>query len=283
MQKNKLFLIILGILIILVIGYFVVSNYLSEDEDDNITNQTSNSIAPEDIDWWVPSPEASWQWQLSGTINTEYDVDIYDVDLVNTPQKTIDELQTKGVKVICYFSAGSWENFRSDANEFPDEVLGNKLEGWADEKWLDVSNYQQFSSIMEARLDLAVEKKCDGVESDNVDGYQNNNGFSLTASDQLVYNRWLATEAHDRGLSIGLKNDLDQIEDLVGVFDFAVNEQCFEYDECEELLPFTNQGKAVLGVEYELETDEFCEEANSMNFSWLKMDYDLDGDRIACR
>ncbi|MCH7493085.1 endo alpha-1,4 polygalactosaminidase, partial [Patescibacteria group bacterium] len=245
-------------------------------------NPVISSIAPEDVNWWVPTTEVSWQWQLSGSINTEYDVDIYDIDLVDTPQDIIDQLHAKGIKVICYFSAGSWEDFRSDASQFPSEVLGKTLDGWPNEKWLDVSNYQEFSSIMEARLDLAVVKKCDGVEPDNVDGYQNKNGFDLTASDQLIYNKWLAEEAHVRGLAIGLKNDLDQINELVGVFDFAVNEQCFEYDECENLLPFINQGKAVLGVEYELETDEFCDEANSMKFSWLKMEYDLDGGRVAC-
>ena len=135
---------------------------------------------------------------------------------------------------------------------------------------------------MENRLDLAVEKGCDGVEPDNVDGYQNKNGFSLSFNDQLIYNKWLAEQAHERGLSVGLKNDLVQINELVGFFDFAVNEQCFEYDECASLKPFTDQGKAVLGVEYELETDEFCDEANSMKFSWLKMEYDLDGGRVAC-
>ena len=61
---------------------------------------------------------ASWQWQLSEEINTSYDVDMYDIDLVETPQSVIDELHSKGEKVICYFSAGSWEEFRDDANDF---------------------------------------------------------------------------------------------------------------------------------------------------------------------
>ncbi len=283
MKINKSFLI-LAVILILVIGYFVITNYSSEDESDIPTNQTTNTNASSSLgNWWEPSPAVTWQWQLSGDINTTYDVDIYDVDLVDTPQATINALHNRGIKVICYFSAGSWEKFRNDANEFPDDVLGNVLDGWPDEKWLDISNYEKFSDIMEARLDMAVAKGCDGVEPDNVDGYQNKNGLSLTYNDQIIYNKWLAVQAHARGLAIGLKNDLDQIEDLVGDFDFAVNEQCFEYDECEALTPFTDQGNAVLGVEYELEAEDFCEQANSMQFSWLKMDYDLDGGRVSCR
>jgi hypothetical protein len=83
-----------------------------------------------------------------------------------------------------------------------------------------------------------------------MDGYSNTSGFSLTPEDQLAYNRYLANEAHQRGLSIGLKNDLDQVPQLVEYYDFAVNEQCFEYDECEALSPFIDAGKAVFNAEY---------------------------------
>ncbi|MFH1276077.1 MAG: endo alpha-1,4 polygalactosaminidase [Candidatus Woesearchaeota archaeon] len=258
-------------------------------EPETITDSTSENKISEDLTdlnsdniIYSPLPGTSWQWQLSGTINTKYNVEMYDVDLVETPQSIIDQLHQEGRKVICYFSAGSWEEFRDDANDFPKSILGNTLEGWPDEKWLDVSNYNLFANVMEERLDLAVEKGCDGVEPDNVDGYLNENGFDLNYQDQLEYNQWLTTEAHKRGLSIGLKNDLDQIDDLVDYFDFAVNEQCFEYDECEMLVPFIEHGKAVFGVEYELEPENFCEEANQMDFSWLKMEYDLDGGRIGC-
>ena len=230
---------------------------------------------------YIPKPKTSWHWQLSGKINTNYDVELYDIDLY-TPQTTIDLLHKKGIKVICYFSAGSVDKQRKDAGEFPKEVIGNTLKGWPDEKWLDISNYKKFSKIIEKRLDLAVSKKCDGVEPDNVDAYQNKNGFSLTYTDQLNYNKWLAKQAHERGLSIALKNDLEQVKDLVDYFDFAVNEQCFEYDECELLTQFIKQKKAVFGVEYESDLNDFCEKANKMNFSWLKLSYNLAGERTAC-
>lgn len=232
--------------------------------------------------WWEPKPKTSWQWQLTGNINTSYDVDMYDVDLEETSQETIDELHSQNKKVICYFSAGSYEEFRSDADDFPEEVLGDTLEGWEDERWVDVSQIDLLSPIMRKRLDLAVEKKCDGVEPDNMDGYENDSGFDLTYEDQVAYSKWIANEAHERNLSVGLKNGLEQIEDVISYFDFAINEQCFEYKECQDLQPFIDANKAVFGVEYELDPAEFCDQANEMGFSWLKMDYDLDGDRISC-
>jgi hypothetical protein len=233
--------------------------------------------------WWRPSPGTSWQWQLSGDLDLSYDVDMYDVDLFDTPAEIIAALQADGRVVICYFSAGSWEDWRPDAADFPAAVLGDTLEGWEDERWLDVRALAALAPILEARLDLAVAKGCNGVEPDNVDGYQNDSGFPLAGADQITFNRWLAEAAHARDLSVGLKNDLDQIPALVDWFDWALNEQCFQYDECDALLPFVQAGKAVFGVEYELDAEDFCDDANGMDLDWLVMTYDLDGGREACR
>jgi hypothetical protein len=72
---------------------------------------------------------------------------------------------------------------------------------------------------MSARMDLAKTKGCDGVDPDNVDAYENKSGFNLTGSNQIAYNTWLAQQAHARDLAVGLKNDIDQIKDLVDHFD----------------------------------------------------------------
>jgi hypothetical protein len=234
--------------------------------------------------WWQPTAaqDLTWQWQLnSGDVDTSYDVDMYDVDLFDTPQSKIDELHADGRIVICYFSAGSWEDWRSDAGDFAESVKGDDLDGWAGEKWLDIRD-ASLQPIMQARLDLAVSKNCDGVEPDNIDGYTNTTGFPLTAGDQLTYNNWLATEAHSRDLSIGLKNDVDQINDLVGSFDWALNEQCYQYNECDGYQTFINADKPVFGVEYRVDTDKFCSQANSSGYSWLKKNLDLDAYRFGC-
>ena len=233
--------------------------------------------------WWQPSPGTSWQWQLTGEIDTSLDVVMFDIDLFEAPQAMIDQLHAAGRVVICYFSAGSFEDWRPDAGDFPEVVLGADLDDWPGEKWLDIRDLDSLSPIMAARLDLAVQKKCDGVEPDNVDGYANPSGFPLTDEDQLIYNIWLADQAHARGLSIGLKNDLDQIADLLPYFDWALNEECFFYEECEYLAPFIEAGKAVFGVEYELTTAEFCHQANAANFDFLKKNWDLGVWRDSCR
>lgn len=239
--------------------------------------------------WYRPPVDVTWQWQLQGELNTSYAVEIYDVDLFDTSLSMIQALQSSGKKVICYFSAGSYEDFREDKGLFLSEELGNTLDGFEEEKWLDIrsSNVQ---TIMLKRLDLAEGKNCDGVEPDNMDGYTNNSGFNLTSADQLAFNKLIANEAHNRNLSVGLKNDVDQITELVDYYDFAVNEQCFEYGECSYLQPFIEQGKPVLNAEYlnkyvndETERNILCEGASNLQLATLVLPLDLDDTfRFAC-
>jgi hypothetical protein len=239
--------------------------------------------------WYKPPVFSTWQWQLSGEVNTSYNVDIYDIDLFDSSKDLIQQLQAANIKVICYFSAGSYEDWRSDANSFAFTELGNALDGWAGEYWLDIRSSNVFE-VMKNRLDLAVKKGCDGVEPDNIDGYTQNAGFDLTAKDQLKFNRMLANEAHLRNLSIGLKNDLEQINDLIDYYDFAINEQCFQYSECDLLIPFINDGKAVFTTEYQQQyvqnqnaKDAMCTESLEMQFSTLILPSNLDDEfRISC-
>ncbi len=258
-----------------IITSFILNNE-SKIFDPNINPITNGS-------WYKPIPGTSWQWQLQGTINTAYNVDIYDIDLFDSSKELIKELKKSGKKVICYFSAGSYENWRDDKSKFSKSLLGNPLDGWAGERWLDISN-EALAPIMLARLDLAVKKGCDGVEPDNVDGYTNNSGFNLSATDQLAYNKFIANEARKRGLSVGLKNDLNQIVELEPYFDFSVNEQCHQYNECDKLLPFMNKNKAVLNAEYNQKYRDnvnnarqtMCTEANNNKFSTLILPLNLD-------
>ena len=207
---------------------------------------------------------------------------MYDIDLFDNGASLVAALQTQGIKVVCYVNAGGWEDWRPDASQYPDKVIGANLDDWEGEKWLDIRRIDVLGPIMEARIDLCNAKGFDGIEPDNVDGYLNDTGFSLNYEDQIKYNIWWANAAHQRGLSIGLKNDMDQIPDLLPYFDWALNEQCFEYTECETLLPFIESGKPVFNVEYELELGEFCEAAKAFTFNSLRKTLDWDAWREAC-
>lgn len=262
------------------------SSTLSDSGTDLTTPDSlmldSSVVDSQSVSIWSPTPGTSWQWQLTGALDTSHDVVMYDIDLVDTSKLDIQKLKSNGRIVICYFSAGSWEDWRPDASSFPKNTLGNTLSGWPDEKWLDIRD-TTVRNLMKQRLNLAVSKGCDGVEPDNVDGYTNKTGFPLTYQDQLDYNKFLSTEAHKRYLSIGLKNNTDQVKDLVNYFDWALNEECIKYNECNTLLPFIQNNKPVFHVEYKGDTVQICSEANKLNFDTLIKDINLGSSRISCR
>jgi hypothetical protein len=239
---------------------------------------------------WQPQVSDTWQWQLTGKLNTQYDVRVYDIDLFDTPADTIAALKAQGRAVVCYFSAGSAENWRPDYAQFTAADLGKPLDRWPGERWVDTRS-ANVRSIMAARLDLAASKGCDGVEPDNVDAYSNRSGFALTPADQLDYNRFLAAQSHARGLRVALKNDVGQVAQLAADFDFAVNEQCHQYAECAAYSVFTGANKPVFNAEYAKKyrqntngaRDKLCSAARAANLRTLVLPLDLDDSfRYSC-
>jgi hypothetical protein len=235
-----------------------------------------------DAQVWRPAPSTTWQWQLDSRVDTSVPAQMYDVDLFDTPRRVVRALRARGRRTVCYFSAGSLERWRPDAGRFPRAVVGQPLDGWPGERWLDIRRIDALAPIVRSRLDLCRAKGFDGVEPDNVDGYDNATGFRIRAADQLRFNRFLAREAHARGLSVGLKNDVDQAAALEPSFDWALVEECFRYRECEALAPFVRAGKAVFSVEYDLATRSFCDRARRLGFMAMRKRSGLGAWRRTC-
>ncbi|KAI0878254.1 glycoside hydrolase superfamily [Hypoxylon argillaceum] len=199
-----------------------------------------------------PAVGITWDYPLGFSLtasNANKSTIFYPVDFENTSTDTIAALKGAGHTIVCYFSAGSVEDYRADAGDFPAATIGNTLDGWPDEKWLDVRD-TTVREIMATRISSAASKGCVGVDADNIDGYENDSGFDLTAADAVDYVRYLADTAHAVGLAYGLKNGGDLVDEVVDVAEWAINEECVEYDECADWAPFVQAGKPVFHVEY---------------------------------
>jgi hypothetical protein len=227
---------------------------------------------------WVPGQGLRWQYQLQGDVSTTvcskpvvgpkhgpcvrpdvYDIDLYNNDGTALNSAAVQAIHAAGAHAVCYVDAGTWENWRPDQNQFPASALG-KSNGWPGEKWLDIRR-PELAPILDARVAKCASAGFDAVEFDNVDGYTNSTGFPLTAADQLTFDQGLAAMAHSHNLSVGLKNDLDQLGALQNDFDFAINEQCFQYQECGTYSGWLAAGKAVVEVEYKGSNKKFCADA----------------------
>ncbi|KXG48063.1 uncharacterized protein PGRI_019330 [Penicillium griseofulvum] len=213
-------------------------------------NTTSNTNI------WQPTAGVKWQIQLINAVSdTTVNADIWDIDLFDNTADTITTLKSKGHKVICYFSAGTYEDWRPDISKFDTADLGNNLDEWPGERWLNIKS-DKVRAIMTSRLDMAKAKGCDGVDPDNIDAYGNSNGLGLTEGDSIDFLKFLARESHSRGMAIGLKNGGDIIGSVIEIMQWSVNEQCAEFKECGVYAAFTEVDKPVFHIEYSKEIIE---------------------------
>jgi hypothetical protein len=226
---------------------------------------------------WIPTQGLRWQYELQGKLNTSlcavpetggscvranvYDVDLYATNGVTLNTAAVTAIHTAGAHAVCYVDAGTWEDFRPDAAAYPASVKGLS-NGWPGERWLDIRATGVLLPIIDARVAKCAAAGFDAVDFDNVDGYENDTGFPLTAAEQLTFNEDLAAMAHAQGLSAGLKNDTGQLSQLESSFDFAINEQCARYGECDQYDGWTAAHKAVVEVEYHVRPARFCPSAN---------------------
>jgi hypothetical protein len=255
---------------------------------------------------WKPKPGTTWQWQITGSVNTSvspaamYDIDMQDAmpsaRSVSVPgfgtvnwakgdnAGVIATLHRLGKVVVCYMDSGAWESYRPDAALFPRSVIGNTT-GWNGENWLDIrpASRVRFAPLIWSRMDVARSIGCDGIEPDQNNPIGNNPGFPITTVDQTSWYLQVAAEAHARHLSVGMKNGMESVNAAtVNAFDWALNEECFQYNECGTLLPFVRAGKAVFQTEYQGNPASFCPVARQDGFSSMLKDLNLDAWRVAC-
>jgi hypothetical protein len=236
--------------------------------------------------FWTPSSATPvhYHWQLSTVFSYPRDVvtsdgpTVYDIDGQENDAATVASLHAIGpdVKVVCYVDVGTWENERPDAKDFPTSVLGNN-NGWPGEKWLDVRQQSILLPLMKARFQSwCVDKGFDAVEPDNLDAWENDPGFPITEAENISYDLAIAALGHSMGLSMGLKNLPENAPSLEPHFDWALDEQCFQYSECSYFeTSFIAKGKSVWDVEYDQSPS--CTSATGAMLNAQKRDLNLVG------
>ncbi len=177
-----------------------------------------------------------------------------DVDGFDTTAAEVAAYHVAGYHVVCYIDVGTAENWRPDYSQFPAALLGSS-NGWAGELWIDTSptgpDYATLQSIMTARFKMCASKGFDAVEPDNLDVSENSGtGVTETVAQGDQYAEWIASEVHSLGMTVAQKNFEDQSNVLEPYFNFEIEEQCYQYQDCSDLQPYITAGKGVFDVEY---------------------------------
>ena len=70
----------------------------------------------------------TWTYDIGGYFSEQpYNTKVVMIDLYETTEETITKLKSQGKTVCCYFSAGTWEEWRDDASAFPNKILGKDM------------------------------------------------------------------------------------------------------------------------------------------------------------
>ncbi|WP_028798617.1 endo alpha-1,4 polygalactosaminidase [Streptomyces sp. 142MFCol3.1] len=205
----------------------------------------------------LPPLHAGFDYQIGGAYPPPAGVRVVSRDRAASP--------APGLYNVCYVNA--FQAQPQERGQWPADLLLRDARGKVvvDEDWdealLDIRTPDKRERVAERVgrwIDDCADKGFDAVEPDNYDSYTRSHHL-LTADDATAFITLLSAHAHARHLAIGQKNTVE----LAGVrartgLDFAVAEECGEYDECGQYAKAFHD--RVLVVEY---TDSGLRKARS--------------------
>lgn len=200
-------------------------------------------------------PNLPFFWRLqSGLTNSEMlrSESVFDVDGFDTEVGVVAQLISNGKYPIAYFSGGTWEEWRDDADDFPEAALANPMDDWEGERWLDTREVALLQPIMEGRVAVARAKGFKAIEWDNLDVHENVSeaGIAVTEAQQKTYLLMLATITRAAGLAPIFKNCGPLSSWAVEHFDGCIAESPYKYNEIADYAPWWQAGKPLWVVEY---------------------------------
>ncbi|MFF3394270.1 endo alpha-1,4 polygalactosaminidase [Streptomyces sp. NPDC002669] len=196
----------------------------------------------------LPPAHAGFDYQLGAPYPPPAGVSVVARDHTERP--------APGIYNICYvnaFQAQPGAEKEWDADLLLRDGAGEVV---MDEEWgeamLDVrtaAKRERIARKVNAWIDACAAKGYRAVDPDNYDSYTRAPRGLLTADDAKAFLSLLADHAHAKGLAIGQKNtaELAPFRKEVGA-DFAVVEECGQYDECGDYTAAF--GDHVLVIEY---------------------------------
>ncbi|MFD4257932.1 endo alpha-1,4 polygalactosaminidase [Streptomyces sp. NPDC058534] len=198
----------------------------------------------------VPAPppaHADFDYQIGGAYTPPAGVRVVSRDHTASP--------AAGLYNICYVNA--FQAQRGAEDEWDDDLLLRDAGGDIvyDTEWkealLDLRTADKRERVAEkigTWIDSCGDKGFQAVEPDNYDSYTRSEKL-LDAADAQAFIKLLAERAHADGLAIGQKNTVELAGNRVANgLDFAVAEECGEWDECGD---YTAEfGDHVIVIEY---------------------------------
>lgn len=222
----------------------------------------------------------SFQVQLSGSLDLDVEADLFVIDLHSPSDEDFSTLSARSASIGCYFSAGSFEPWRPDADDFPAESLGDPLADYPNENWLDIKS-ESVVALMAARIESAVARGCTDVFPSLVRPSTSENTFSLSADDFANYAAHLAQVAHSVGLGALIAGGAS-FDPITEHYDAVLVFGCASAGSCDEWTTFAETERSVFSIEWGDESAP--EDACGEGIAWPQIvkNQSLDAFRFVC-
>ncbi len=195
----------------------------------------------------LPPAHANFDYQIGGPYTPSAGVQVVSRDRTAAP--------AAGLYNICYVNA--FQVQPGEQGQWAADLLLRDAKGdlVIDEDWgeplLDLRTADKRNRVaakVNGWIDGCASRGYQAIEPDNYDSYTRSKNL-LTAAQAKAYLTLLATHAHSKNLAIGQKNTVELAgdRDAVGL-DFAVAEECGEWDECGDYVDAF--GNNVIVIEY---------------------------------
>lgn len=195
----------------------------------------------------LPPKHVHWDYQIGGAYATADGVRVVSRDHRSEP--------APGAYNICNINA--FQAQEDEEQDWDSDLLLRDAEGNVvyDKDWgeavLDIrtaAKRQRIAARLETWIDECAATGYKAVEPDNYDAFTRFPKY-LKADQAEALMKLLSTHAHEKGLAIAQKNTVELVSHRRAVgLDFAVAEECAEWDECGEFAEAF--GDNVLVVEY---------------------------------
>jgi hypothetical protein len=195
----------------------------------------------------LPPTHAKFDYQIGGAYTPPAGVQVVTRDRTAAP--------AAGLYNICYvnaFQVQPGEQGQWDSDLLLRDAQGNLVidEDWG-EALLDIrttTKQTRVAAKVNGWIDGCGALGYQGIEPDNYDSFSRSKNL-ITTSQAKAYLKLLATHAHTMNLAIAQKNTVELAGDRQSVgLDFAVAEECGQYDECGDYVDAF--GNNVIVIEY---------------------------------
>ncbi|MGX1474408.1 UNVERIFIED_CONTAM: serine/threonine protein kinase [Streptomyces canus] len=209
------------------------------------SSTSSGSTVPAAVT--LPPRHVPWDYQIGGAYPPATGVRVV--------SRSHEDAPAPGLYNICNINAYQAE---SDAeNSWDADLLLRDADGkvvhdtdW-DEAVLDIrtaAKRERIAARLDTWIDACAAKGYQAVEPDNYDSFTRFPSYLKAAQAEALMKR-LAAHAHAEGLAVAQKNTAELVSDRAALgLDFAIVEECAEYDECGEFADAFDDN--VLMVEY---------------------------------